>query len=156
MDSQDTVKGTALNAKVGHGAILPSMPSPAHLAALAHACRTVGEPRLVLLFGSVARGKEGPQSDVDIAIDLGRALTVEDRLTLIDALGAATGRPIDLIDLRTAGVPLTGEILKNGVRLAGDLAAYSALIARHLTDVEDFMPAYRRLMDARLAGWAQP
>jgi len=26
-------------------------------------------------------------------------------------------------------------------------------MARHVTDVEDFMPAYRRLMATRLSGW---
>lgn len=32
----------------------------------------------------------------------------------------ASGRPVDLIDLRRAGVPLTGEIIKHGVRLVTD------------------------------------
>lgn len=133
----------------------PMLPAALH-AALTEACRAAGEPRLVLLFGSVARGTARPDSDLDLAIDLGRPLTADDKLALIDALANASGRPVDLVDLRRAGVPLTGEILKHGIRLAGDLSAYSALIARHLTDVEDFMPAYRRLMDARLAGWARP
>lgn len=131
------------------------LPATLH-AALIEACHAAGEPRLVLLFGSVARGTARPDSDLDLAIDLGRPLTVDDRLALVDALAAASGRPVDLIDLRRAGVPLTGEILKHGVRLAGDLATYSALIARHLTDVEDFMPAYNRLMAQRLGAWVAP
>ena len=125
-------------------------------AALIDACRAAGEPRLVLLFGSVARGTARADSDLDVAIDLGRPLTADDKLALIEALAVASGRPVDLVDLRRAGVPLVGEILDHGKRLVGDVAAHGALMARHVTDVEDFMPAYRRLIDARLAGWANP
>lgn len=125
-------------------------------AALIDACRAAGEPRLVLLFGSVARGTARPDSDLDVAIDLGRPLTADDKLALIEALALASGRPVDLVDLRRAGVPLVGEILDHGKRLVGDVATHGALMARHVTDVEDFMPAYRRLIDARLAGWANP
>ena len=124
--------------------------------ALIDACRAAGEPRLVLLFGSVARGTARPDSDLDIAIDLGRPLTADDKLTLIDALAVASGRPVDLVDLRRAGVPLVGEILDHGKRLVGDVAAHGALMARHVTDVEDFMPAYRRLMQVRLAPLRTP
>ena len=86
-----------------------------------------------------------------MALDLGRPLTVADKLTLIDALAQASGRPVDLIDLRSAGVPLMAEILRGGVRVAGSTEAYGALMARHVTDVEDFMPAYRAMMARRLA-----
>lgn len=133
----------------------PALRAAPH-AALVDASHAAGEPRLVLLFGSVARGTARPDSDLDLAIDLGRPLTAGDKLALVDALAAASGRPVDLVDLQRVGVPLTGEIIKHGIRLAGNLATYSALVARHLTDVEDFMPAYRRLMDARLAGWTRP
>lgn len=124
--------------------------------ALIEACHAAGAPRLAFVFGSVARGSARPDSDLDIAIDLGRPLTAEDKLALIDALAQASGRPVDLVDLRRAGVPLTGEILRGGQRLAGDTATHAALLARHLTDVADFMPAYQRLMDARLARWTTP
>lgn len=120
-------------------------------ARITEACHAAGTPRLAFVFGSVARGRPRPDSDLDIAIDLGRPLTVDDKLLLVDALAAASGRPVDLIDLRRAGVPLMGEILSSGVRVAGDVAAHGALTARHLTDVADFMPAYQRLMDQRLA-----
>jgi predicted nucleotidyltransferase len=124
--------------------------APLH-AALVDACRAAGAPRLAFVFGSVARGTARADSDLDVAIDLGRPLTADDKLRLIDALAAASGRAVDLVDLRRAGVPLVGEILAGGCRLLGDATAHGALMARHLTDVADFMPAYRRLMDRRLA-----
>ena len=62
-----------------------------------------------------------------------------------------------LIDAcRAAGEPLVGEILRVNTRLIGDVAAHGALIARHVTDVEDFLPAYGRLMQARLAPLQTP
>lgn len=119
--------------------------------ALKEACRAAGEPRLALLFGSVARGSATPGSDLDLAVDLGHPLTTKEKLTLIDALAVASGRPVDLVDLHTAGVPLVGEILRHGRRLLGSDAAYGALMARHLADAADFLPAYHRLLHARLA-----
>lgn len=131
------------------------LPAALH-AALIDACHAAGTPRLAFVFGSVARGTARPDSDVDIAIDLGRPLTAIDKLSLIDALAVASGRPVDLVDLSRAGVPLTGEILATGVRLVGDIAAHGALMARHVTDVADFMPAYQRLMDQRLRALGAP
>lgn len=130
------------------------MLSAALHAALVDACHAAGTPRLAFVFGSVARGTARADSDIDVAIDLGRPLAAADKLRLIDALAAASGRPVDLVDLRRAGVPLVGEILAGGRRLVGDVAAHAALTARHLTDAADFMPAYRRLIDQRLAGSA--
>lgn len=126
------------------------LPAALH-AALVDACYAAGTPRLAFVFGSVARGTPRADSDLDIAIDLGRPLAAEDKLLLIDALAAASGRPVDLVDLRRAGVPLMGEILVGGVRLVGDVAAHGALTSRHLTDVADFLPAYQRVIDQRLA-----
>lgn len=146
--ARDTPTATTLSS----AAMLPAVLQTA----LIDACHAAGEPRLAFVFGSVARGTARPDSDLDIALDLGRPLTADDKLALIDALGAASGRPVDLIDLRRAGVPLMGEILRGGRRLLGDAAAHGALLARHLADVEDFMPAYRRLIDRRLAAAAPP
>ncbi|MBS3960196.1 MAG: nucleotidyltransferase domain-containing protein [Xanthomonadaceae bacterium] len=120
------------------------------------ASRVAGEPQLVLLFGSLARGQARPDSDLDLAIDLGRPLAAADKFALVEALALASGRPVDLVDLRTAGVPLIASILRDGLRLAGGVEAHGALMARHVTDAEDFLPVYRRLLDARLAGWSRP
>jgi predicted nucleotidyltransferase len=127
------------------------MPPTALHSTLVDACHAAGTPRLAVVFGSVARGTARADSDLDLAIDLGRPLTVEDKMRLIDALAAASGRPVDLVDLRRAGVPLIGEILASGVRLIGDIAAHGALTSRHLTDVADFLPASQRVIDQRLA-----
>ena len=108
---------------------------------------------LALLFGSVARGDERAQSDVDIAVGARRALSAAQKIALIEALAESTGRPIDLVDLRTVGEPLLGQILRHGRRLLGSDTAYGELISRHLFDQADFMPYHARILAERRAAW---
>ena len=108
---------------------------------------------LALLFGSVARGQAHAQSDIDLAVAARRALTAAQKIALIEALAECTGRPIDLIDLRTVGEPLLGQILRHGRRLLGSDTAYGQLISRHLFEQADFMPYRARVLAERRAAW---
>lgn len=51
------------------------------------------------LFGSVARGDEGEDSDVDVAarLDRSRCLTVFDHVAISDRLRELLGVPVDLL-----------------------------------------------------------
>ena len=109
--------------------------------------------RQALLFGSLAAGRARPDSDMDIAVDLGRPLDSVDKARLIEALAEASGRAIDLIDLRTAGEPLLGQILKHGQRLIGSDADYAELMRRHIFDSEDFLPYVERMLRERRQAW---
>ena len=108
---------------------------------------------LALLFGSVARSDERPQSDLDIAVGARHALSAAQKIALIEALAERTGRPIDLVDLRTVGEPLLGQILRHGRRLLGSDKAYGQLISRHLFDQADFVPYHARILAERRAAW---
>jgi len=109
--------------------------------------------RTLILFGSLATGHEKRESDIDLAIDAGQTLDAESKMALIEKIAGCTGRPVDLIDLRTVGEPLLGQILKYGKRLAGDDRAYAELIKRHVFDEADFMPYYRRILGERRNAW---
>ena len=109
--------------------------------------------RLAILFGSLASGQGRQDSDVDLAIDAGKPMGFEEKMALIGRLAECTGRPVDLIDLRTVGEPLLGQILAHGKRLAGDDAVYAELIKRHLFNEADFMPYYRRILSERRSAW---
>jgi predicted nucleotidyltransferase len=109
--------------------------------------------RQAIAFGSLARGRAAPGSDVDIAIDAGAPMTAEQRVARIEALAALLGRPVDLVDLNDVGEPLLGEILSGGTRLKGSDEAYARLLTRHLIDQADFMPLRRRILAARRATW---
>ncbi len=111
------------------------------------------EIRLAVLFGSLALGGGGLESDLDLAIDAGAELGVEDKIALMGEFADATGRPVDLVDLRTVGEPLLGQIVVHGRRLVGSDEAYAELIRRHLLDEADFMPYYRRILAERRGEW---
>ena len=109
--------------------------------------------RLALLFGSCALGKERPDSDVDVAVDMGGVMAAEQHVSLISDLALASGRAVDLIDLRTVGEPLLGQILQSGRRIGGEHAVHAQYITRHVMDVEDFVPYQERILRERRQAW---
>lgn len=111
------------------------------------------EVRLAILFGSLARGQGRYDSDIDLAIDAGRPLGIEKKMTLTEALAEHIGRPVDLIDLQTIGEPLLGQILKYGKRILGEDRLYAELVTRHVFDEADFMPYHRRILKERRNAW---
>ncbi len=122
-------------------------------AAIRHVLSRFPGIRVAVLFGSLASGRAGPESDLDLGVALDTPLDRETRMALIGALAEVTGRPVDLIDLRTAGEPLLGRILTQGRRLISDPEAYAALIRRHLFEEADFMPYRRRILAERRKAW---
>ena len=112
-----------------------------------------GNIRLAILFGSLASGRATPQSDADVAIQADNPVDAGFKMALIDELAVAAGRPVDLVDLRTAGEPLLGEILKHGMRLFGSDTDYAELIKRHVFEDADFMPYRRRILAERRRAW---
>ena len=53
------------------------------------------------LFGSYARGKPGPKSDIDIAVILNRSASLFDFIGLKNDLRGALRKPVDLVTYRT-------------------------------------------------------
>lgn len=69
----------------------------------------------VYLFGSRARGDFNERSDVDIAIDAGRPMTLTEKgqiISMIDALNMP--QKIDIVDFQRAPAALQNNILKEG------------------------------------------
>jgi predicted nucleotidyltransferase len=120
---------------------------------IGEALRSHTDIQLAIVFGSVAVGEQRYESDVDIAIDIGRPLTPQEKMALISQIAEKTGRPVDLIDLTTAGEPVLGEILKHGVRIVGSKSKYAALLSKHLLDAADFMPYRSRILRERRRAW---
>ena len=109
--------------------------------------------RLAILFGSLAAGRERADSDLDLAVDAGRRLTADEKLTLMTELAERTGRPVDLVDLHAVGEPLLGQILRHGKRLLGSKTCYADLIRRHLFDQADYLPYRTRILAERRRAW---
>ena len=67
------------------------------------------------IFGSLARGRPFPLSDVDIAVYLAETLNLaDDKLEILGKLiGILRTDEIDLVVLNTAGLPLIMNVLRN-------------------------------------------
>ena len=60
---------------------------------------------------------------------------------------------VDLIDLRTIGEPLLGQILKHGRQVRGEAVDLAPLMQRHVYAMEDFMPYVERMLEERKQAW---
>lgn len=110
--------------------------------------------RLAVLYGSVARGTAGPESDLDVAVMGDRPLSTDETVALVRALARETGRPVDLVDLRTVHGTLLAEVLRTGVRVVEtDRTLYPAVLRRHLFDEADFRPYRDRILADRRRAW---
>jgi uncharacterized protein len=117
------------------------------------ALQTVDGLELAVVFGSVAQGTARFDSDLDIAVRYAAPLSAYEKLTLIRALGIATGRPIDLIDLRTAGPIVARQALTLGKRMFGTDADFASQLSRTLIDYADFAPLIERTLRERRDAW---
>ncbi len=111
--------------------------------------------RLAILFGSMALGHQQPDSDLDIAVASQQPLTVQEKIEMISALAACTGRSVDLVDLKVVAEPLLGQIMRYGRRIMGTDTLYGELISRHLFEQADFMPYRSRLLAERRLAWIE-
>jgi predicted nucleotidyltransferase len=107
----------------------------------------------VVLFGSLAEGRARPESDLDVAVESREPLSSQQKMAMIEALALASSRPVDLVDLRTAGQPLLTRIVTTGVRLKGSDADWARLVYRNIMDNEDFVPLQQRILRARQSAW---
>ena len=102
---------------------------------------------LALLFGSLARGAAGPDSDVDLAV----AAPGVDLLQLRATLCIAVGREVDLLDLNDATIPMAEQLLRDGIAVHEGIRGAGARWRSHtLTSMETDRPWYARMREAWL------
>ena len=109
--------------------------------------------RFAVLFGSMAHAAERPDSDIDVAVQADKRLTADERIAITEALALAFNRPVDLIDLRTAGQPLLDQIVSNGIQVLGPRRYWGELIFRSIMENEDFVPYQKRILEGRRRAW---
>ncbi|HIP07891.1 MAG TPA: nucleotidyltransferase domain-containing protein [Mariprofundaceae bacterium] len=120
---------------------------------LLHYLQQHPEIKQAILFGSLARGCEHVESDVDLAVALDDVLGADEKIAMIEDIALVMGRAVDLIDLRAVGEPLLGQIVRHGKQLVGDETMYGDLLSRHVFEQADFMPYRQRILDARRSAW---
>ena len=104
--------------------------------------------RLALLFGSLARGAAGPDSDVDLAIlPDGAEFSLKDELDLQARLSSRLGREIDLVRLDLCAPALRFRVAREGIGLVGDavdLARFRAWAGIEHAELEPQLELARR------------
>jgi len=73
--------------------------------------------RSLHLFGSAARGEEGPESDVDFLVELEPGRSLLDLIGLQNDLSDALGRKIDAVTVAGAKPRVLKNALKDAVRV---------------------------------------
>ena len=115
--------------------------------------RAHSEITLAILFGSMADGTAGPESDLDLAVYAGRPITAEEKIQLIEELAVQIGRPVDLVDMNTAGLPVMEQIFAKGRRIIGSNSLSAALLTRYQIDRADFLPIHQKVLEERRRRW---
>jgi uncharacterized protein len=110
--------------------------------------------RLAILFGSAASDRLQPESDVDVAVLAAQPLSAERKAKLMGATALLSGRPVDLVDLRSAGQPLLGQILQ-GQQIKGSTDMLAQLAYRNVIERADFLPLVERALTYRRNLWIQ-
>jgi predicted nucleotidyltransferase len=106
--------------------------------------------RLAAAFGSVARGEERPESDLDLALLLDTD-SIPERWEIEAALGRVAGREVDFVYLNEAPPLLRFEIARDGVllfeRSPGD---WSDFKAQAMIDWWDWAPTAKMITETIL------
>lgn len=70
------------------------------------------------VFGSVAQGRETPESDIDLLVDFSRAVGLIEFVGLQQRLAEILGRRVDLVTRAALKPQLQARILREAVRAA--------------------------------------
>ncbi len=119
---------------------------------LSNILRHHNDIEVAILFGSHANGNTHADSDIDLAIQLSSPIDAETKTALISEIANEFAMPVDIVDIRSAGEPLLGEILK-GEMLIGSQNERATLIYKHLIETADFVPLQQRLLKERREQW---
>ena len=129
------------------------MPQFRELELLTHLLAKDDAILLAIVFGSIAKESQIRNSNLDIAVLSNRPLTSQKKLKLTGSLAQALGRPVDLVDLQTAGEHLLGQILQYGKRIKGSNADFTAIALKNVYANEDFLPLIKRSLKERRERW---
>jgi len=115
--------------------------------------RAVAPPvEFVVLFGSVARGRSRPDSDLDVAVRCDGPADLDALYLLLAPRLAAS--VLDLVDLRRAGSLLAFQVARHGRLLyerdPSAFRSFQSLASRRYCDTEKLRRAQRRAIHAFL------
>ena len=109
-----------------------------------------GDIDLMIIFGSRAKGRERPDSDLDLGIWRSSKWSVDFYRECVEQITAFMPTAIDLIDLSKIDGPLLQEILCSGKKIYQQQDHLLGVLYVRLMDWRtDFMPAWENMVDQR-------
>ena len=104
----------------------------------------------MIIFGSRAKGRERPDSDLDLAAWRSSKWSVDFHRECVEQITAFMPTAIDLIDLSKIDGPLLQEILCSGKKIYQQQDHLLGVLYVRLMDWRtDFMPAWENMVDQR-------
>jgi predicted nucleotidyltransferase len=117
---------------------------------LANLAETRGDIDLMIIFGSRAKGRERPHSDLDLGVWRSSKWSVDFHCECVEQITDFLTVPIDLIDLSKIDGPLLQEILCKGKKIYQQQDHLLGVLYVRLMDWRtDFMPAWENMLDQR-------
>ena len=111
---------------------------------------TRGDIDLMIIFGSRAKGRERPDSDLDLAAWRSSKWSVDFHRECVEQITAFLPTAIDLIDLSKIDGPLLQEILCSGKKIYQQQDHLLGVLYVRLMDWRtDFMPTWENMVDQR-------
>ena len=111
---------------------------------------TRGDIDLMIIFGSRAKGRERPDSDLDLAVWRSSKWNVNFHRQCVEQITSFLPTAIDLIDLSKIDGPLLQEILCNGKKIYLQQDHLMGVLYVRLMDWRtDFMPAWEDMLEQR-------
>ena len=99
----------------------------------------------VYLFGSYAKGKAGPASDIDLAVLLREKPAYDYRLRVMSELAEILKTETDVLVLNQCGILMQRQVLRYGIVVfERDRRGRIAFEIRSRKMYFDFLPAHRR------------
>jgi predicted nucleotidyltransferase len=112
---------------------------------------------LAMVFGSMADGSQRSDSDIDVAVYARHQMDPRKRQQLADEIAVATGRTVDLIDLRNVDGALLRRILDRGQIVFSKEPSTLGILTEGLLDwQENFEPQLNELLATRLRRFTSP
>ena len=71
----------------------------------------------VRVFGSVARGEEGPESDIDIIVEMEKGSSLLDIIAIKQDIEELLGRKVDVVTEASISPYIRNEVLREAVNL---------------------------------------
>lgn len=103
------------------------------------------------LYGSGAKNKMTPKSDIDIAVAKNIPFSPEELVDISLKLSGICQREIDIVDIQKASGVILQEVLCNGkILLKKSPELYASLIRKMWYNQADVMPNIRLILNKRL------